>query len=247
MPDSPFFLAFAAAVLTLAGFVKGVIGLGLPTIAVGLLGAAMPPAQAAALLTIPNLLTNAWQAWRGPRPWRLARRLAPMLAGLVAGTLLGAPLISRAGGLSTVLLGLALIAYAASGLANLRLAVAPRWEPWLGPVVGLATGLVTAATGVFVLPAVPFLQGLGLDKDELVQALGLSFLVSTATLAAALWTTGVLGAGLAFGSALALAPVLAGLALGQALRDRLSPAAFKRCFFAGLLLLGLYLTARGLG
>src|SRR5438128_4435296 len=42
----------------LAGMIKGVIGLGLPTIAMGLLGLAMVPAQAAALLIIPATLTN---------------------------------------------------------------------------------------------------------------------------------------------------------------------------------------------
>ena len=46
---------------TMAGLVKGVIGLGLPTVAMGLLGLAMAPSQAAALLIIPATLTNVWQ------------------------------------------------------------------------------------------------------------------------------------------------------------------------------------------
>ncbi|NVZ80096.1 sulfite exporter TauE/SafE family protein, partial [Pseudomonas gingeri] len=49
----------------LAGTVKGVIGLGLPTVAMGLLGLAMVPAQAAALLIIPATLTNVWQLAAG--------------------------------------------------------------------------------------------------------------------------------------------------------------------------------------
>jgi hypothetical protein len=46
-----------AATFTLAGSVKGVIGLGLPTIAVGLLTLMMPPAHAAALLIVPSTVT----------------------------------------------------------------------------------------------------------------------------------------------------------------------------------------------
>ena len=46
------------ATFLLAGMIKGVIGLGLPTIAMGLLGLAMAPSQAAALLIIPATLTN---------------------------------------------------------------------------------------------------------------------------------------------------------------------------------------------
>ena len=47
--------------------VKGAIGLGLPTVAMGLLGSVMPPAEAAALLLVPSLVTNVWQLLAGPR------------------------------------------------------------------------------------------------------------------------------------------------------------------------------------
>ncbi|HEY0438739.1 MAG TPA: sulfite exporter TauE/SafE family protein, partial [Xanthobacteraceae bacterium] len=56
-----FQIAAVAAAFVLAGLVKGVIGMGLPTVAMGLLGLAMPPAQAAALLLIPSFVTNVWQ------------------------------------------------------------------------------------------------------------------------------------------------------------------------------------------
>ncbi|MDB5501810.1 MAG: permease protein [Tardiphaga sp.] len=89
-----------AAVLLLAGFVKGVIGLGLPTISVGLLGLVMTPLQAAALLVIPNLVTNIWQLAIGEPVAALIRRLWPLLAGIAFGTLVGAlplPPTPRAG------------------------------------------------------------------------------------------------------------------------------------------------------
>ena len=54
------------------------------------------------------------------------------------------------------------------------------------------TGIITAATGVFVIPAVPYLQAIGLEKDQLVQALGLSFTVSTLALAANIARAGAL-------------------------------------------------------
>ena len=132
------------------------------------------------------------------------------------------------------------------GLIAVRMTLPPAWETWLSPLVGTLTGLVTAATGVFVVPAVPFLQALGLTKDELVQALGLSFTVSTIALAAGLAGDGAYGATLAGTSLLAIAPALAGMALGQWARSRLRPETFRRWFFVGLLALGLYMAARGL-
>ena len=109
----------------------------------------------------------------------------------------------------TAALGVALVAYALLGLFKVKLQVNPRHERWLSPLVGLATGLVTAASGVFVIPAVPYLNALGLAKEDLVRALGISFLVSTIALAVSLRSGGALELGNAVGSLLALLPALA--------------------------------------
>ena len=226
-----------ALTFLLAGFVKGVVGLGLPTVSVGLLGLAMPPMQAAALLIVPSMVTNLWQLACGPRFLGLMKRLAGLLLGVVVGTLLvGAWLGSDAPRQATGVLGLAAI----------PLHLPARHEPWAGPLVGLATGALTAVTGVFVIPAVPYLGALGLQRDELVQALGLSFSASTLALAVTLGVHGdllepqMLGASL-----LTLVPALGGMLLGQWLRQRISAALFRRCFFVGLLLLGADLAWRG--
>lgn len=250
MPDTPSHIAAIAAVFLLAGFVKGVIGLGLPTVAMGLLGLVVAPAQAAALLVVPSLATNLWQMFAGPGLGALTRRLWPMLLGVFAGTwggmrlgLLTGPDTARAMGA----LGLALVLYAGSGLARLRLPAPGRAEAWLSPLVGAATGLVTAATGVFVVPAVPYLGALGLERDELIQALGLSFTASTAALALGLAGAGAFEAGVAGASVLALLPALAGMLAGGRLRGRVRPETFRVCFFAGLLALGGHLVARAAG
>ena len=120
-------------------------------------------------------------------------------------------------------------------------------EPVLGPITGALTGGITAATGVFVIPAVPYLQAIGLQKDELVQALGLSFTVSTLALAAALAGVDAFATDLILPSLLAVVVSLAGMRLGQAVRARLRPQTFRLCFFLGLLALGAYLALRGLG
>ena len=63
-------------------------------------------------------------------------------------------------------------------------------------------------------------------------------------LAVGLALEGKFHAAAAVGSLLALLPALAGMALGQRLRERMSPAAFRRWFFAGLLALGVYMVVR---
>ena len=230
----------------LAGTVKGVIGLGLPTVAMGLLGLAMLPAQAAALLIIPSTITNLWQLSFGGHLGALSKRLWPMLLLIFLGTGLGSLWLGMDGGPWVVrALGGALLVYALCGLLLPTLRVPVGSERWLGPLCGLLTGIVTSATGVFVIPAVPYLQALGLHRDQLVQALGLSFSVSTLALAAGLFWRGNLGAGELNASLLALVPALLGMWLGQKLRQCISAVLFKRVFFMGMAALGGHLLMGG--
>ena len=234
------------ATFLLAGMIKGVIGLGLPTIAMGLLGLAMAPSQAAALLIIPATLTNVWQLAFGGHLHGLVRRLWPMLLAIFIGTGAGTVWIGMAGGHWVVRgLGAALLLYALSGLFLPTLRVSRQTERWLGPLCGVLTGVITSATGVFVIPAVPYLQALGLNRDQLVQALGLSFTVSTLALAAGLAWRGTLGGGEINASLLALVPALLGMWLGQVVRQRISAQLFKRVFFIGMALLGAHLLISG--
>lgn len=240
-------LAFVLAVFVLAGFAKGVIGLGLPTISMGLLAIVLSPVEAAALLILPSLVTNVWQMLDGPHLKSLLRRLWSLSLGVCLGTWAGAAFLSGLGGpYGALALGIALMVYAVSGLAALKLIVPASAAGWMGPVAGAITGAITAATGVFVIPAVPYLQAIGLTKDELVQALGLSFTVSTVAFAVTLVGSTSIGLGLVWPSVAGVAVALVGMRLGQAVRARLSPQAFRLWFFSGLLALGAYLAARGL-
>jgi len=240
------FSALAVVTLTflLAGFVKGVIGLGLPTVAMGLLAVVMTPAQAATLLVAPSFLTNVWQAM-GPELAPLTRRLWPMLLGICVGVWAGGGLLTAdSGARASIGLGAVLALYGLLGLTAVEFAVPARLESWLSPLIGAVTGVVTAATGVYMIPSAPYLQAIGLKKDALVQALGLSFTVATLALAASLVREGALQISVAGASLLALAPALLGVVLGQWVRARVRSETFRICFFAGALLLGAHLMLR---
>ena len=238
-------LAVIAATFFGAGIVKGVTGMGLPTLSMGVLGALISPLAAASLLLIPSFITNVWQLLAGPSFGPLLRRLWPMMLAIVAGTLLGTLWIASGDTrLTTAALGGALILYSAYTLLARQLSVPRTAEGWLSPLTGVTTGIVAGGTGVFVIPAVPYLQALGLQKDDLVQALGLSFTVSTIALAAGLGTHGVLEPDSLLLSGLAIAPALVGMWVGQRIRSRISPLAFRRGFLLCLLLLGVEMVSR---
>ena len=230
-------------VFMVAGAVKGLAGLGLPTVALALLGLRLPPAEAAALLVAPALLTNLWQAGAGPALPGLLRRLWPLLLGQAAGIALGG-LISLEPALLRLLLAEALMLYAMIGLLEWSPRLPAGMEPWLSPLVGLATGVLTAVTGLFVLPLLPYLQALRLDRHQLVQALGLCFSVSALALAVLLRHQGTLALAQLGLSLLATVPAVAGMAMGWWLRHRLSPLVFRRLLYGMLFALGVEMLLR---
>ncbi len=247
MESSTWLIGTVAATFFLAGIVKGVTGMGLPTVAMGVLGALISPVTAATLLIVPSFVTNVWQLFTGPGFCPLIVRFWPMMVAIVVGTVAGSSLLTSGDTrFATSALGAALIVYAAYTLIARQLAVPSRMERWLSPLIGVATGVVTGGTGVFVIPAVPYLQALGLEKDDLIQALGLSFTVSTIALAASLAWHGAFQIGSVTMSALAVVPALVGMWVGQAVRKKVSPVAFRRWFLLGLLLLGADLLIRPL-
>jgi hypothetical protein len=242
----PILILIAAAFL-LAGFIKGVIGLGLPTVSMGLLAVSMPPARAIAIVIVPAIITNIWQTFVGPYLRDIIRRLWPLMVGTAIGIWLNAGMLTgpyaRYG---TVILGVLLVIYAIIGLSKFNFRVARTNEKWIGGIAGLITGVVSAATGVQVIPSMPFMQAIGLEKDELVQALGVFFTVATLALAFNLTNAGLLTAATAVPGIVAMAAAFTGMFIGQAVRSRLQPEAFRRRFLVAMIFLGIYLSGSAL-
>ena len=236
-------LLLVGAVFFVAGIVKGVSGMGLPTLSMALLGLVMPPATAAALMVLPSLVTNLAQCL-GPH-WRtLVRRLWPMWLG-VAALALASPLpdLHASGGGARIAMGVVLVTYGLWGLARPSLPDLARFSAAWGALAGAVSGALTAATGVFVMPLVPYLQALRLGKAELVQALGLSFTVATLALAGRLgYSAAATTAAMANGVAMVAA--MAGLWMGAKLLRRLPPATFQRMLYCVFLLLGTVMVGR---
>ncbi|MBR0793825.1 sulfite exporter TauE/SafE family protein [Bradyrhizobium jicamae] len=240
-------LILIAFAFLLAGFVKGTLGLGLPTVSMGLLAVTMPPAQAIAIVIVPAIVTNIWQTFVGPYLRDILKRLWPLMLGTVVGIWLNAGLLTGPyAPYGTVVLGLLLVIYAIVGLSKFSFKVARRDEKWVGGIVGVVTGLISAATGVQVIPSMPFMQAIGMERDELVQALGVFFTTATIALAFNLTASGLLTAATALPGAVAMTASFAGMFVGQAVRSRMQPEVFRRWFLISMILLGLYLAASAL-
>jgi hypothetical protein len=232
-------LALVALTFLMAGLVKGTVGLGLPTIVLGMLTVPLGITQAIAVLLVPSLVTNAVQGLSGDTALATCRRLWPMLLMAALGIVVGTGALARSTGTGpAVALGVLIALHGAISLLAPPLPHPGRHERWLSPVAGLANGLVTGFTGSAILPGVLYLQALGLDKERLVQGMGLLFCVSTAVLMVAFTRYDLLTPELALLSSIALAPALLGMWLGARLRRRIAEERFRRLLFVALILLG---------
>lgn len=235
---------FAGIALTIAGFAKGLVGLGLPPIAMGLLVLMMSPVEAAAVMVVPALLTNLWQAIAGPDLRGLLRRFGPMLILTAFGTLVFAGALAAHADTAIAVLGVLLVAYGAYGLRSPHSVLPQKAERWAAPLSGTATGIVTAFTGVSSMPSVPFLQSVGLPRDTFIQAMGLSFSVSALALIASLGMSGGFANGSITTISVAILGAFSGMAGGAHLRKRLDEALFRRIVLLVLIVLGAYLLLR---
>ena len=247
MPDL-FTLTAIGGTFLIAGMVKGVIGLGLPTVSLALLTVTLDLPSAMALLLVPSFITNLWQAVVGGQGGAILQRIWPFLL-LATGTVWIGAIALRQVDLSllSALLGLLLVIYGVANLAGLRFSLTQHQAAWLGPVLGTVNGVLTGMTGSFVVPGVMFLQAIGLPRDMLIQAMGILFTLSTLALAVALQRNAFVTAELAGLSAAAVPPAIIGMIAGQRLRQNLSEQLFRRTFFIALLVLGTYIIFRALG
>lgn len=240
-------LIIVALTFLLAGFVKGVTGLGLPTVSLAVLTVALGLQPAMAILLAPSFVTNVWQALAGGHLGAILRRIWGLLLALCAATWLGVGVLATTGAdLLTGLLGLLVCTYAILGLVRLDPPPPGRSESWLTPLVGAVSGILNGMTGSFVVPGVFYLQALRLPREAFVQAMGVLFATATVALGFALHDRRLLSADLAMLSAAAVVPALVGMVAGQAVRQRLSEAMFRSVFFAVLLVIGVYIMIRAL-
>ena len=234
-------IVFGLAVFLLAGTVKGLVGLGLPTVTIALTSLVLPLTESIALITLPTIVTNVWQAAVGGRFRYILRRHWPLIVPLMIALYLTVWLIGQKGpNWASVVLGAVLVVYGAMGLARLRLRLSPDLEKPLSPVIGTVSGFIAGLVGVPVIPLMPYLQALEIRPAELVQTLGIVLCATSLTLTGSLIKFGLLDGPHALLSAAAMVPSMAGMWIGQRIRARLSIEQFRVAVFTALSLTGLY-------
>lgn len=241
-------LAIGALGMLAGGFAKGAVGFALPMISVSVGGGALPATLAVAGMILPGVVTNIWQTFREGgaaafaslrEHWRLNAILLAMIA--VCAQLVTA-IPERA---LFLILGAGVSGFGLMQIFGVRLTIPPGGRRRVEAGCALVAGFFGGMAGVWGPPIVLYLLALETPKKAMVRAQGVSFLLGSVILVIAHLNSGLLsGAGAAWSAAMIL-PAVVGMALGQAVQDRLDPVAFRRATLFVLVLAGLNLLRRG--
>ncbi len=240
-------LIFAALVFLVAGTIKGTVGIGLPTAAMGLLVQVAPPHEAMALVVFPMMILNAWQVWREGEARATLRAYWKFAAALMATLYLATYVTASVSGEALMLaLGVVIVVFSTTALIAHPPALPARWNGRAQVIAGLIGGVMGGLTAIWSPPMVIYLLARRVEKDEFVRATGLLILLGSLPLCVGLWRAGLVTGPNALVSVAMVAPAMAGFTLGEILRRRLDTEKFRLAVLALFLLMGLNLIRRSL-
>lgn len=240
-------IALITGAFFLAGLAKGALGLGFVVVVLACLATTIGLKETVALLVIPSIFTNFWQAVAGPGFFKILRRLWSLFAATIIGIWIGAAiLVTGNADRLIIVLGVLLILYSGVSLRRPQIPNPGKAEVWLSPLIGVSGGVVAGLTGSFIVPGVLYMQALGLPRDLFVQAMGMAFLLIAVVLGLLLWRYQIITAEIGLLSLVTLVPSSIGMIAGQKLRSHMSEDVFRQAFFAALTLVGIYMIVRAI-
>jgi uncharacterized protein len=230
---SPVILILLILSLIVAGAIKGIIGVGMPTIAIPLVTMFIDVKAAVMLLSMPLILSNIPQAVEGGRTYICFLRLVPVFLGMTPGILVGVWILLKLDPSA---------AKATAGAVVVFIAVISTFAPQIEikanrtTLVGATAGFFGGALGGLAAMPGPFvftyLIAKGLRGKEFTKEASLFLVVSATMLAMFLSNSPTFDWRDLMVSAIALIPVAVGMIFGRQLRDRIPAAAFRRIVLA---------------
>jgi uncharacterized protein len=239
-------IAAVVCSLIAAGFLKGIIGVGMPVVALPLLSLFLDIKSAAMLLSMPLVLSNLPQALEGGKTGQCLMQLMPVILGMIPGLFLGVRLLLALNAdVARITAGVVLMVVAGVTLLAPKLQIQSRLIFPAGMAFGFFGGIlggIAAMAGplVFIFLLAKGLRGKAFTKEAslyLVVSAGLLAIFLTASRAFNWLDMSV--------STAAMLPVGLGMYAGQHMRDRIAPETFKKLVLIAVIAAGADLLRHG--
>ncbi len=241
-------LAIIFAALCMGGIAKGVTGIGLPIISIAILVNFLSPTLSIAIVVIPILVTNFWQAVRSRDVLAPVKRFWPTILCFMGSLILATRLLIELNNqVLFAILGGSVVIFSASSLFKPRAqAISPQTERWLGPMAGIAGGFLGGISTIWGPPLMMFLMTLNLKKDDWVRTVGLIWFTGALPLTFSFWANGMLNEQSLPLSVLACIPGMLGILIGEKIRGRINQENFRKVMLILLFLIGVNLMRRAI-
>ncbi len=240
-------LLLAAAVFLLAGTVKGVLGIGLPTMSISMLAQFVEPRIAIAFLLFPAVITNAWQVYRGGSVMQSARKLWPFVVSMAVVMFIASLFAARASTQTLIAgIGIMVVLWTISSFISAPPQVPPQFDRSVQIFFGVVSGVMGGLTAIWSPPMVMYLVSSRCEKNDFVRYTGFIVLCGTIPLTVGYIIGGLLDRSLAIASVLMIAPTLLGFSIGEYLREFLGGQQFQRAVLIVFCLMGVNLIRRAL-
>jgi uncharacterized membrane protein YfcA len=240
-------LVGVAGSLIIAGMLKGIIGVGMPIVALPLISMFIDVRASVMLLSVPLVLSNVPQALEGGKVLGCLKELLPVLLGMVPGILIGVfVLLAVDASIAKLIAGVVVVVIAILTMLAPKLEIKKHLQKPVGAVSGLlggALGGLAAMPGPLVFT---YLLAKGLRGKSFTKEASMFLVLSAALLAAVLTSSQAFGWSDLAVSTAALLPVAAGMVVGQKLRDRVSGEACRHAVLIVILLSGAELVRKAM-
>ncbi|MBL4751145.1 MAG: sulfite exporter TauE/SafE family protein [Amylibacter sp.] len=235
------------AIFLFGGFVKGTLGIGLPTLLLGFLTFLYEPRMAVALILFAIMAANMRQAMIGGSMWVIVKKHKYFCVfasvGIFVVSIVGAQVPLP---ILLVSVGISMTIFALSSLFSFIPEISAKYDKVAQITAGIIGGILGGLTAIWGPPLAIYLMAHRMEKEQFIQTLGVMFSIQSVFLLAGFIVSGELTAPLAITGAALLVPTFIGMYLGEKLRKRMDTVQFTKVFLCVFLVLGLNLIRRGI-
>ena len=227
-----------------SGIIKGFLGLGLPSTAMGLLTLVIEPIHAISIMVAPILFSNIFQYARSSQPYKTFTELKVFALFIIVSIFVTSLFITAyPRSLLTIAIGSSMVIFSLNQWFGFKIQIGPSYS--FQVLIGTLSGVLGGLSSIWSPPVAMYLIARDYNKEDFISATGFLFMVGGIPLGLGLYFAGVLTFAIAIQSFVALIFVLIGFRIGEYLRSFVNQQTFRNSVLVAFIILGSRLIYEG--